>query len=66
MSEKNVFVVVTIILFSIVAVCIKSLKKQGLWYDLKSSFMVSIFDKVPLIIGITMGIIVSIILNVVF
>ena len=56
------FIVLTIVFFTVVAVCIKSLKKQG---DLWESFMVSIFDKFPLIVGIAMGIIVSIILNVV-
>ena len=56
------FIVLTIVFFTVVAVCIKSLKKQG---DLWDSFMVSIFDKIPLIVGIAMGIIVSIILNVV-
>ena len=56
------FIVLTIVFFTVVAVCIKSLKKQG---DLWDSFMVSIFDIIPFIVGIAMGIIVSIILNVV-
>lgn len=65
MSKQIIFfVVVTIIFLMIVAVSIKLFKIQGLWYDLTSSFIVSICDKLPLIIGIAMGIIVSIILNV--
>jgi len=58
------FAVVTIISFVAVTACIKSLKKTGVWYDLKNLLIVSIEDKVPLIIGIIMGIITSIILNV--
>lgn len=64
MNLKVFPAVATIISFVAVIVCIKSLKRTGLWYDLKSLLIVSIEDKSPLIIGISMGIITSIILNV--
>ena len=58
------FVIVTIIFLVLEAICIKTLKKHEIWYDLKSSLIVSVKDKLPLIIGVATGIIVSVMLNV--
>lgn len=46
------FVIVTIIFCVLEAICIKTLKKHEIWYDLKSSLIVSVKVKLPLIIGV--------------
>ncbi len=57
------FIIVTVIVFMAVFICIKLLKRHGTWYDFKSSFVTSIIDKVPLIVGIAIGIFVSLMME---
>jgi len=56
--------IISIICLIGLAFCIRYMKKKGLWMEMKSAFIVSIEETLPIWIGISAGIATHILLNI--
>lgn len=61
-----IFICSTFAFLLVEAVCIRVLKRKGFWYDFLSALVAGVSESMPCIVGVAVGIIVSLVLHFVF